>query len=211
MTYSNLKMTPPFCPILVLLGLSFPLCIFAYGNGRVEAACSNMEPQHGTTAQTSPAPYNITVNQLTCKEGDRITVTITGNPSTTTFEGFLLQVRSTSQGDKPLGSFVISNADAQTLTCTTASSALSHTSDTKKTSIQATWIVPRGIPSDIQMRATIAANKATYWTNVRGPRLTYNGTNSGANGGTNSGANSGSRTMNPAIYCGLFLLFALLK
>nr|XP_033773119.1 putative ferric-chelate reductase 1 [Geotrypetes seraphini] len=193
-------MNPSFSPVLILFAFACPHHIYAFGNGRVEASCFNMEPKHHSTAQTSPVPYNITISQETYKAGDQIIVTLTSNRNDTSFEGFLLQAREASNGEIPLGSFLISNSDdMQALNCSKSFDAVSQTSNKKKTSIQVTWIAPYGFTSDIEIKATFVANKPTYWTNVQGPRLSY------------SGANSGPTIMNPAIYCGLFMLTALLK
>ncbi|XP_030062402.1 putative defense protein 3 [Microcaecilia unicolor] len=197
-------MNPPFSPVLIFLALACPLHVFAFGNGKVIPACFTMEPQHGTTAQTSPAPYNITISQETYKAGDRIIVTISSNTNSTLFAGFLLQAREASNGNTPVGSFLISNSDMQALNCSKTFDAVSHTSNKKKTSIQVTWIAPTDITSDILMKATVVAEKPTYWTNVQGPRLSFSG-------GSISGGSSRPNIMSPVIYCGLFMLTALLK
>ncbi|XP_078515380.1 putative ferric-chelate reductase 1 [Lissotriton helveticus] len=162
------KMDSPLCWILLLM---LPLHVCAYANGKVQGACSSMTPEHGVTAQTSPAPFNITVNQTVYTPGEKIIVKIV--MSSLPIEGFLLQARTASNDKTPLGSFEIAGENMQTLNCTTANSAVSHTSDAEKAGVEVIWNAPSKSAGDIKMRATVVANKTIFWTNVVGPKLTY--------------------------------------
>ncbi|XP_053549696.1 putative ferric-chelate reductase 1 [Bombina bombina] len=159
--------------IVVLLGILSSHQIAAYPDGKVSAACSTMEPVHGTTAQTSAAPYSLQVSKTNYTNGDKITVTLQ-NTTSQLIEGFLIQARSGSS-TTPLGYFEISGSDVQTLKCTTGASAVSHTSGAQKSSVKVTWVAPNSNISDIQLRATVVASEKIYWLNVLGPKLTYAG------------------------------------
>ncbi|XP_040263265.1 putative ferric-chelate reductase 1 [Bufo bufo] len=106
--------------------------------------------------------------------GEKITVTLQNTSQEYPIEGFLIQARELDS-NTPLGSFQISGSEVQTLTCTTAASAVSHTSDNTKTSVEVTWIAPGKNISNIQLRATVVRNTSIFWTNVAGPSLTYAG------------------------------------
>lgn len=85
----------------------------AYSGGAPEAVCEDMTPKHPAPPQTSRFPYTVTVSNKEIKSGDEVEITISeGKP----FKGFLLQVRD---GDKPVGSFKISDTDkyAKTINC----------------------------------------------------------------------------------------------
>ncbi|XP_069089454.1 putative ferric-chelate reductase 1 isoform X2 [Pleurodeles waltl] len=158
-------------PLCWMLGLMLPLHVCAYPNGKVQSACSSMTPEHGVTAQTSPAPFNITVNQTVYTPGDKIIVKIVS--SSIPIEGFLLQARTAANGKSPLGSFEITGENMQTLNCTTANSAVSHTSDAEKPVVEVIWNAPSKSAGDIKMRATVVANKTIFWVDIEGPKLTY--------------------------------------
>ncbi|XP_078515379.1 putative defense protein Hdd11-like [Lissotriton helveticus] len=200
-------MTFPVFQTLLFVTLGLPMHVLSYGNGKVEPACVTMEPQHDTTAQTSAAPYTITVDRMVYKTQDTIGVTIKGNTAAQMFEGFLLQARSTS--NTPLGTFAINGAAAQTLKCTASADAASHISDLQKNSITINWKPPPGNISNIQMRATIAQNKAIYWMNVKGPVMTYNGT--GTSPGTSNGQRLTVSAQSLLCSCTLLLLIIFLR
>ncbi|XP_053325317.1 putative ferric-chelate reductase 1 [Spea bombifrons] len=151
--------------VTTLAVLLFAPYIVAYPNGLVQEACTTMEPNHGVSAQTSKAPYTLQLSKSTYNPGDNITVTLSSNPGATPFKGFMIQARA-GNSTTPLGSFQINSPDAQLLTCTTAASAVSHTSDSLKTSVQVTWIAPHTIVPNVQLRATVVQIRSTYWLNV---------------------------------------------
>ncbi|XP_075040266.1 putative ferric-chelate reductase 1 [Mixophyes fleayi] len=167
-------MVLPFRSIVITVAVLFPLHVAAYPNGLVEVACSDMVPQHGFAIQTTTAPYTITMSKHTYVAKEKITVTLTNTSAEYPIEGFLIQARQ-ENSNTPLGSFQISGSDVQTLTCTTAAGAVSHTSDHAKSVVQVTWVAPSSNISNIQLRATVVRNGSIYWTNVVGPSLTYVG------------------------------------
>ncbi|KAM3914398.1 defense protein l(2)34Fc-like [Leptodactylus fuscus] len=158
--------------IVVLLIASFPICMYAYSNGQVTASCDNMTPQHGASAQTSSPPYTLSLDKYTYSAGDKIKVTLSSSSSGTQFKGFLLQGRSGSS-NVPVGSFVTSNPNTQTLTCTNPASSVSHTSSSGKTSIDVTWVAPSSSMTNVQIRATVVQSAMVFWTNVVSANVAY--------------------------------------
>uniref|UniRef100_A0A673XCL5 Zgc:163022 n=1 Tax=Salmo trutta TaxID=8032 RepID=A0A673XCL5_SALTR len=110
-----------------------------YSSGEVTEACDDMAPQHFVTAQTSPAPFSVTADRSSFKEGDEITVRLIAD--STPFIGFMLQARAVN-GSSPVGVFTVTGGEAQLLTCNGQPSAVSHTSASAKLSIQGTWRAP---------------------------------------------------------------------
>lgn len=48
--------------------------VHCYSHGRVSGVCDTMTPNHGSnSAQTGPAPFTVTADKTTFKEGDQIT------------------------------------------------------------------------------------------------------------------------------------------
>ncbi|XP_063282211.1 putative ferric-chelate reductase 1 [Pelobates fuscus] len=166
-------MDPYLQNVLFIMALLFPLCITAYPSGQgIEGSCTSMIPTHGASAQTSSAPYTVGLSKCTYSSGERITVTLSTNSGGSQFTGFLIQARAGSS-NTPIGSFETSNSNAQTLTCTSSATAVSHTSSSRKSSVQVTWVAPKDNITDIQLRATVVQVEKTFWTNVASSKLFY--------------------------------------
>uniref|UniRef100_A0A671N3J0 Putative ferric-chelate reductase 1 n=1 Tax=Sinocyclocheilus anshuiensis TaxID=1608454 RepID=A0A671N3J0_9TELE len=150
--------------------------VHCYGHGRVSEVCGSMTPNHGSSAQTSTAPFNITADKTTFKEGDQITVLL-NSQSGYQFEGFMLQARRVGSTTL-IGTFTVTDSSVQLLSCDgVANRAVSHTSDSKKSSIQAKWTAPTsGQIGDIEFRATFAKGFSTFWVGVKSSTVAYNGT-----------------------------------
>ncbi|XP_077309185.1 putative ferric-chelate reductase 1 [Lithobates pipiens] len=164
-------MSPEMQSFALIFLAWFSVGVDAYGNGQVTAACSTMMPSHGASAQTSSSPYVLTLSKTTYSPGEKITVTLTSSSGSTQFQGFLIQARSVS-GTTSWGSFQVTS-DAQTLTCTTAADAVSHTSNSRKTNLQVTWVAPTSTTENIQIRATVVQTELVFWTNVNSPTLSF--------------------------------------
>lgn len=189
---------------VVLLIVSLLDCTNGYPNGLVQGSCSSMEPSHGASSQTSAAPYSLSLSKSTYSAGQAITVTLTGS---TQFTGFLIQARSGSSST-PLGSFTASG-NAQTLTCSSTASAVSHTSGSSKSSVQMTWVAPANSNADIQLRATVVQTERVYWTGILSSKLTYNATSGTSGTSVTNPPNSGFQHTGPLFY-GLVLTLAIL-
>lgn len=57
--------------IIVLLACVLR-AVRCYSSGKVTGACDNMTPQHKKVAQQSPAPFSVTTDRFSFKEGDEI-------------------------------------------------------------------------------------------------------------------------------------------
>uniref|UniRef100_A0A8C7NYS9 Ferric-chelate reductase 1 n=1 Tax=Oncorhynchus mykiss TaxID=8022 RepID=A0A8C7NYS9_ONCMY len=158
--------------IIVLLACVLR-AVRCYSSGKVTGACDNMTPQHKKVAQQSPAPFSVTTDRFSFKEGDEIIVRLLA--ASTPFTGFMLQAREVG-GSSPLGSFTVTSGEAQPLTCNgLPNSAISHTSNSPKSSIQGIWRAPTsGNLNSIQFSASFVKDYSTFWVGVRSSPVTYN-------------------------------------
>ncbi|OCT82925.1 putative ferric-chelate reductase 1 [Xenopus laevis] len=149
---------------LILFSIYFAT-VSGYPSGKISASCDTMLPVHGNSAtQTAPSPYFITVSTNTFSTGDIITVTLQSSAGSS-FKGFLLEARTVG-GDRTTGSFTIRDGNTQALPCSAgASSAVSHTSSTIKTSITTSWTAPAGT-GPTYFRATVLMSYSVFWSRV---------------------------------------------
>ncbi|XP_051537829.1 putative ferric-chelate reductase 1 [Myxocyprinus asiaticus] len=163
--------------MLVLILLSACVGIVqSYGNGLVSRVCDSMTPGHLLySAQNISSPFNVTSDRTSFKEGDEITVTLSAQ-SGVEFKGFMLQARRVGSST-PIGTFTVTASGSQGLTCNgVANSAVSHTSDSGKTSVQTKWKAPTsGQLNNIEFSATFAKQFSTFWVGVKSSVITYNG------------------------------------
>ncbi|XP_068438416.1 putative ferric-chelate reductase 1 [Clinocottus analis] len=136
-----------------------------------------MRPFHsGLSPQTVPAPYTVTTDHSSYRLGDEVKVQIRA-ASSKAFIGFLLQAREAG-GRSPVGSFTLTTGGTQLLPCSQRpNSAVSHTSDSVKTSIQMTWRSEDMKP--IQFHASFVQNYRTFWVDVTSPAINFTDDNSG--------------------------------
>ncbi|CAJ1082006.1 putative ferric-chelate reductase 1 isoform X1 [Xyrichtys novacula] len=162
--------------------------VYCFSSGQVIDSCESMQPYHsGITAQTTPPPFNITTDNTRYTLGEEVKVQLQATASIP-FTGFLLQAREVG-GQSPLGTFSLTGGSAQHLSCNQKlNSAVSHTSDSVKTSIQVTWRpdVP-AFEKTIQFCASVVQNYRLFW-DVKSPLLTV--TND-STGGTTSDPTAG--------------------
>ncbi|XP_042321648.1 ferric-chelate reductase 1-like isoform X2 [Sceloporus undulatus] len=138
-----------------------------YPNGKVTESCNSMIPLHGHPPQKFPK-HTIEVNMTQFKPGDHVKVSLFGPP----FEGFFLQARNADNvGGPAIGSFALADKKrSQLLTCgRVKKSAVSHTSKSKKTHLDAYWISPRDAPKRIQFLATVVEKYHIFWVKIPGP------------------------------------------
>ncbi|XP_064805241.1 putative ferric-chelate reductase 1 isoform X3 [Oncorhynchus masou masou] len=167
-------------PLLVVVAVCLIKTASGFANGKVSPACGDMTPQHGHDSSSKPAPYNITLDKPTFSPGDHITVTLRVVPTygSISFKGFLIEARDAGNPDGlAVGSFSLLNpSESQLLHCGhTQGSAVSHTSKSKKTEIQAVWEAPKNPPSDVQFMATVVQKYKVYWVQIPGPVVSLNG------------------------------------
>ncbi|XP_073705971.1 putative ferric-chelate reductase 1 isoform X2 [Garra rufa] len=154
---------------LVILGTLCLTSTSGYKNGKVEKSCESMMPDHHSQPNTTASPYTVTVNASKFSPGDNIRVTVSGSGH---FEGFLIEARDASNPDGPaIGSFILVDHEiSQRLTCNSIEgSAVSHTSNAKKTEIQAIWKAPSNAPPTVQFLATVLAHYKIFWLKVPSP------------------------------------------
>ncbi|KAL4635095.1 putative ferric-chelate reductase 1 isoform X1 [Arapaima gigas] len=136
-----------------------------------------MLPEHGYASSTELPPYTLTVEKGTLRPGEQIKVnlSVTGDKP---FKGFLVEARDTGNFDgQPVGSFdIVDPTSTQLLNCgQMQGSAVSHTSDAKKTEIQVIWKAPKVSPPSVQFLATVVQQYKIYWVKIRGPVVSQNG------------------------------------
>ncbi|CDQ70995.1 unnamed protein product [Oncorhynchus mykiss] len=166
--------------LLVVVAVCLIKTASGFANGKVSLSCGDMTPRHGHDSSSKPAPYNITLDKHTFSPGDRITVTLRVVPTSGSihFKGFLIEARDAGNPDGPaVGSFSLLNpSESQLLHCDhTQGSAVSHTSKSKKTEIQAVWEAPKTPPSGVQFMATVVQKYKVYWVQIPGPVVSLNG------------------------------------
>ncbi|KAG7526021.1 hypothetical protein JOB18_035760 [Solea senegalensis] len=171
------------CVVFMLVCLA-PV-VHCYSSGNVMDSCEDMKPHHsGLRPQSSPAPFTVTADRSTFSSGQEVTVQLQALGSKP-FTGFLLQAREVGR-QTTVGSFTLSTAAAQLLTCNLRpNSAVSHRSESLKTSIQVTWRSDALTDGElIQFHASFVENFITFWTGVTSPALTF--TNGSSGGSTSS-------------------------
>ncbi|KAK2901115.1 hypothetical protein Q8A67_009230 [Cirrhinus molitorella] len=134
-----------------------------------------MMPDHHSQHNTTASPYTLTVNASKFSPGDNIRVTVSGSGH---FEGFLIQARDATNLDGPaIGSFTLKDPEiSQRLTCSgIEGSAVSHTSNAKKTEIQVIWKAPSNAPPTVQFLATVLAHYKIFWLKVPSPVISQEG------------------------------------
>ncbi|XP_055364628.1 putative ferric-chelate reductase 1 [Betta splendens] len=192
--------TPHFTAmeLLVLLLLCFSPVVWCYSTGLVTASCDSMVPQHGVPAQTTPAPYTVTVDRTILNLGDQVTVRLQATGSNA-FEGFLLKAMQAGS-QTAVGSFSVSTTGAQLLACSQKpNSAVSHTSALNKSQIQATWTPDSsGSMESIKFLATFVQSESVFWVAVQSPVLNYISTRANVSAG-NATTSTSTTTQTPSI------------
>ncbi|XP_034427706.1 putative ferric-chelate reductase 1 isoform X1 [Hippoglossus hippoglossus] len=160
--------------VLLLVCIAPVVC--CYSSGQIMDSCKDMQPHHsGLRPQTEPAPYTITTDHSSYKLGEEVKVQLLALGSAP-FIGFLLQAREVG-GQSPVGSFELTPGAAQLLICSQRpNSAVSHRSESVKTSIWVTWRSEAsrdGKP--IQFHASFVQNYRTFWVDVTSLVLTFSG------------------------------------
>ncbi|KAL3841489.1 hypothetical protein ACJMK2_019627 [Sinanodonta woodiana] len=188
----------------VLLGIFVE--VICYPRGAPATTCSSMMPNHGVNASSTTAPYTIITSKSTYRPNEVITVTIQGASGENVIAGFLIQPRknsSTSQSNTIgtlTGDFTTKNP------CTSPVTALTHTNNTLKTTINMNWTAPAEAVESVVFVATIVRAIKTYWVNVQSQPLTPVG--GGGGGGVNTGSSGPSGL---SLSCSLMLVFILHK
>ncbi|XP_056155805.1 putative ferric-chelate reductase 1 [Lampris incognitus] len=164
--------------VLLLLGV-LPVA-GCYSSGLVAASCGDLRPRHsGSSTQLSRAPFTVSPDRQVYGDQQEITVRLEAAGGTP-FIGFMLQAREVGGGIPP-GSFRPAGEEARLLSCAGApSSAVSHTSESPKTSIQVIWTTAAsGNPKTIEFHASFVQDYGTFWVKLRSPPLMYSNESAG--------------------------------
>ncbi|XP_030848234.1 neurogenic locus Notch protein-like isoform X4 [Strongylocentrotus purpuratus] len=166
----------------------------AYPTGAVISACGDMTPNHGFSAQTSVSPYSITVSSAFYQPGQQMTVTISTNTGSLALKGILLQARRTGT-DQIIGTWsLLGTTGFQTLACSGANSAVTHTSNADKpAAFQFRWTPPDVNGDDIYMTATFVQTMPVFWVAERTSNIQLETCN--ANGAKLCGANGNCESL----------------
>ncbi|XP_071341641.1 putative ferric-chelate reductase 1 [Trachinotus anak] len=172
---------------IVLLLVCVAPVVRCYSSGQVMESCEDMRPHHsGLNPQTEPAPFTVTTDNSSYTSGEEVKVQLQALGSTP-FIGFLLQAREVGS-QSPAGSFSLTAEAAQLLTCSQRpNSAVSHRSESAKTSIQVKWRAEAtGEGKPIQFHASFVQNYKTFWVNVTSVALTFTNDSTGGSTPTNT-------------------------
>ena len=159
--------------LLPLLSLATLFVVVdGYSGGADPGACDSMTPGHGSPSQGAPSPYTITPSTTTLTAGGTITVTLTGSSD---FKGFLIQAREPGTTNY-YGSWLNLPSTAQKK-CTN-DRAVTHTSDSTKSSIALEWQAPSslGAVTEIEFVATVVQSFQTYWVQLTKTTVSASGT-----------------------------------
>ncbi|XP_059479136.1 putative defense protein 3 isoform X2 [Neocloeon triangulifer] len=144
------------CSLLVLGVRALP-------GGAPITACNSMAPVHGGSAQTGPAPYNVSATAI---DAQTVQVSIVADAGVT-FRGFFIQGRSVDT-DTAVGSFAAA-ADAKSIDCfSNLESASTHIDRTDKTSVSVIWTAPASGEA-VNIFASIVQTVDTYWVKIPVP------------------------------------------
>uniref|UniRef100_A0A4W5RCM3 Reelin domain-containing protein n=1 Tax=Hucho hucho TaxID=62062 RepID=A0A4W5RCM3_9TELE len=147
---------------------------FSGGGSSIASQCGSMLPDnsfHGSTGQSSPSPYTVTVTQTTYQPGDTIQVTLSG---TTTYKGFLLEAHEEGQ-NKAVGTFSLGSGTGIVLVpCNgIAASGVSQSNNQPKSSVTVTWTAPASASlGNIIVKTTFMQTIRVFWIAV--PSVTVN-------------------------------------
>ncbi|XP_071787334.1 putative defense protein 1 [Asterias amurensis] len=151
----------------------------AFPSGASPKACVQMIPGHVSgegnpiIPQESASPYSIVVDGSEYNPGGMVRVTITADPTTATFQGFLLQARAIGRTD-PVGTFLAgSDGASKLITCNATGDAVTHTAATEKQSgMSFMWQAPTAGVGDIKFLLTVAQDHDVFWVRMESNTLT---------------------------------------
>ncbi|KAG7314932.1 hypothetical protein KOW79_022235 [Hemibagrus wyckioides] len=154
--------------LFVAVWLQILSTVAGYPNGAPVDRCGNMTPGHNVLPQTSSSPYTIMISNNTFRPNEPIRVMIEGP----VYLGVLLQARSSS-GTDAIGTWGIPPPNTKYLACSgNGQSAITHSSIINKNNKTIyTWIPPESLQTAF-IRATVVANRTTFWINLTSERLT---------------------------------------
>ncbi|XP_072051851.1 uncharacterized protein [Amphiura filiformis] len=156
--------------------------------------CQSLNPEQGhgssNVAAGTTIPYSISLNSANYVAGQSLQVTLQGNPFGTTFSGFMMQARQTSDnaivgewrnvaaGTQGLrcNSFTMQQQNSLLGQCTTnqeCGNTWAHSSSDDQSSVTATWVAPSTTVGSVYFQATVVQGptNAFYYENLRSDTL----------------------------------------
>jgi len=136
--------------VLIILVLSIVDNSLGYPGGAPQKACESMTPEHGSDPQSSKSPYEISLKQLTVRNGENLIIQLE-SPIKRSFKGFLVIVKKVGEPEQAYGSFS-SNENVKTLNCFHGNNnAATHSNRDDKSSVMLTWIAPENEDGDFEI------------------------------------------------------------
>jgi hypothetical protein len=124
-----------------------------------------MSPSHRFPAQSTPAPFNITVRANGYSPYDQIDVTISATQPDVTFKGFLLAAKS-PDGRDIIGSFV-TPARHSLMSRVCNGNMMTQSINRPVTSVTAKWRAPYRSSGPVVFYATVVEKFSRFWEGVQ--------------------------------------------
>ncbi|XP_025420155.1 putative ferric-chelate reductase 1 homolog [Sipha flava] len=168
-----------FSATTALAVLCFLQATHGYESGAPELTCRTMIPGHGEAAQTSVPNYRIATSENVTSSRTR--VTLTAPKVNDYFIGFLIEARVPGSNEDAVGSFVQVPQDSLTLDCNQVpSSGVTHSSNTKKKSVEFDWEAPDNFNGQVHFVATVIKDYATFWVGINSNPIQVKGSKDGS-------------------------------
>ncbi|XP_062519085.1 putative defense protein 3 [Corticium candelabrum] len=165
--------------ILCFVSVALAILVVAqsYSTGPPVNSCASMAPDpsadaHGASAQTTPPPYEVTID-VPCNgyvSSRKYRMTLRPTNRSYEIEGFLCQVRNADGSDTTaIGTFANFNpkSKAKHLACTSPKGAVTHRNEDGVHKFQAMWKAPSSIPNyNLRAFCTVVEHKDTYWLKI---------------------------------------------
>uniref|UniRef100_A0A1E1WYL2 Putative secreted protein n=1 Tax=Amblyomma aureolatum TaxID=187763 RepID=A0A1E1WYL2_9ACAR len=132
---------------------------WARPDGAPAAACT-MEPQHMVFEHDHAGPstpYKLVQDKKEFNGGDTVTVTLAGHP----FKGFF--IRAFDENNKEIGQFETTGESKPVTEC----SAVTHTNNADKMTVQVLWKAPAGTQGQVHFRGTVVVNFHKYISDLQ--------------------------------------------
>jgi hypothetical protein len=143
--------------------------VCGFPTGAPASSCRTMIPSHRSSAQTDPAPFNITVHANGYSPYNQIDVTIRATQPDVTFKGFLLVAKS-ADGRDIVGSFV-TPARHSLMSRVCDGKMMTQSINRPVTSITAKWRAPYRSSGPVVFHATVVEKFSRFWVDVQSAPL----------------------------------------
>ncbi|KAK4319539.1 hypothetical protein Pmani_009527 [Petrolisthes manimaculis] len=153
----------------VVVGMCVSVGVHAFSQGAPDTTCGNITPVHGTTFQTTPAPYTVTPGAARVIAGEKMLVTLEAAAGES-FMGFLLQAR-TADTDQVTGTFF--TTDHKYLNCDNGmNNAVTHRGPAAKSKVTLMWEPKSDFTGDVVFKGTFVKERMVFWVGVTSEKVT---------------------------------------